>query len=133
MSEEFITADANSELLHIVEALYPLQVQLVGPAMVANIVAGVEYRPLRDGRNISLTQAIAIVSCAAQLVQIGLLTWKTFDSPSNKKPFNSTVEAREQKTRTAIREYLDQHPEVNQILTNVPQLLDKLIKLLVKP
>lgn len=130
MSEEEITPDENSELLKIVKELYPLQVQLVGPAMITNIIKGVEYRPLRDGRNVSLTEAIAIVSCAAQVAQIALLAWKTFDPRKNQAVADSTVETRKQQTRKSVHTYLEQHPEINQILTNVPQLLDRLLKLL---
>jgi hypothetical protein len=104
--------DPNAETIELIEEAYPLETEVLGKRTVARIVSGVDYRPTGSGRHINLMDTVALISCAASVIQVVLTLW----NPLAPKPAAEP-------TLEQVKERLAGHDEALRMLTQKPEIL----------
>ena len=85
----------------------PLEAELMGPAALAQIAAGRQYKPVAGGSHMNMMDAVSVLSCVAGVAQLALAVWP----PKKGVAFVLPTDF-DERLRAVIIEHSATHPEL---------------------
>ena len=113
----------------VVEAVCPLETQVLGPTTVEHIIAGAEFKPVQGGRHFDLALAIALVSCASSLAQLAIKITEVLRSGKATDAEQRTIV--KNRVRAAMFGQLAQHPESEGVISKNPLLPERILDVVI--
>lgn len=109
--------DERRVIEQVLEEICPIDVELLGPTTLDDILAGAEFRPVTGGRHFDLATSISLVSCICSLTQLGLKLWELKRSGKSGSNATPSVAETEHEVHIALSEHVSQQPEIGRILS----------------
>ena len=116
-----------AEVVEVLQAVCPLETELLGPTTVENILAGADFKPVHGGRHIDLSVVISLVSCVAGLTQLAIKVWEMRRPEKDRDAAKAALAEGERRARAAISEYLSLHVEFAQVLARHPEYPEQVV------
>jgi len=113
ISPEFY--DQRRIIEQVLEEICPIDVELLGPTTLDDILAGAEFKPVQGGRHFELGTTIALVGCICSLTQLGIKLWEL---QRGGNPHSAGAPAgSEHEVHVGLSEHIAQQPEIAQVLS----------------
>jgi hypothetical protein len=125
-----ILADVKSNPVHApliesaLRAASPMECDVVGSVVIADIVAGRRFSAPSTGRKLELMDVINGLASIAGLAQcaIAVTIWARARVADNKQDADWKVSA-----RTALESYIKRNPQLTQAVANEPGMVDEIL------
>jgi hypothetical protein len=126
--EPGLSAEQRAEVIQVLDAICPLETELLGPTTVENVLDGAEFRRVHGGRHIDLAVSIALVSCVSSLAQLGFKIWDVWRSEKHSSPTETARVEWERWARAALTEHVERHSELVSIVSTRSRLIERVVE-----